>query len=121
MSQIKGYKLVRVRKDGSLGPLFINTRFRIPMRQWLRAEAHYTPGFAFRPGWHVTAKPWAPHLSKKGRVWAEVLIEDYQEIHRPERQGGLWYLAWRIYFVDTLTEAQVARLTTDSTCARLPA
>jgi len=89
----KAYKLLRLRKDGTLGPLFINRRQVIPVGQWLQAEDHPTKGYAHRPGWHCTAKPEAPHLSKKGRVWCLVEIEDYSEFRRPESQGGLWFLA----------------------------
>jgi hypothetical protein len=49
------YKLFRVRKDGTLGPLFINRPQRVPVGKALVAEDHPTKGFAFRPGWHVCA------------------------------------------------------------------
>jgi hypothetical protein len=91
-----GYKLFRLRKDGSLGPLFINARLRVPVGVTLQAESHPTPGFAYRPGWHVCSTPWAPHLSKKGRVWAKVLIEDYTAHVRPASQGGVWFTAGRM-------------------------
>jgi hypothetical protein len=87
------YKLIRQRTDGSLGPLFINRGQRIPVGEWLVAEEHLTPGFAFRPGWHCCARPFAPHLSKNGRVWAVVEVKCVTEHHRPESQGGLWYTA----------------------------
>ena len=90
------YKLFRKLKSNELAPLFINKKQRIPFDVWLEAENHPTKGFAVRPGWHCTSKPVAPHLSMKGRVWVEVQIEDYQEIHRPLNQGGLWYLANRL-------------------------
>ena len=90
---ILGWKLFRLRKDGSLGPLFINARQRIQLNCWLPAEEHRTPGFAFRPGWHVCSEKSAPHLSKKGRVWARVAIEGYTAHQRPASQGGLWYTA----------------------------
>ena len=87
------YKLLRRRRDGSLGPLFINRRSRTPVGEWMPAEYHPTAGFKPRRGWHCLAKPEAPHLSKKGRVWCEVEIENYEEYLRPAAQGGLWYLA----------------------------
>ncbi|PWT76424.1 MAG: hypothetical protein C5B59_06555 [Bacteroidetes bacterium] len=90
---IRAYKLMRVRKDGTLGPLFINPRQRIPVMKWLRAESHRTPGFAYRPGWHACSEPVAPHLSKRGRVWCQVLLRGAAKHHRPESQGGLWYTA----------------------------
>lgn len=93
---MKAWKLFSLKKDGSIGPLFINRRLRLEPGTWYQAEAHRTKGFAFRPGWHVTAEPVAPHLSPKGRVWKQVEIEDYIEIIRPVQQGGVWYLAERM-------------------------
>lgn len=88
------YKLFRVRRDGSIGPLFICRKARIPVGKWLRARAIRTPGYAFRPGWHCCSKPVAPHLSKVGRRWYKVEIAGHFERHeRPESQGGLWYVA----------------------------
>jgi hypothetical protein len=93
MEIIKGYKLFRVRKDGTLGPLFINARLRIPEGEWMPAEDHPTPGFAHRPGWHATLKPVAPHLSEKGRIWCEVEMTGIRKFNRPQSQGGTWVLA----------------------------
>jgi hypothetical protein len=90
---IEAYKLLRVRRDGTLGSLFINRNQVIEPGKWLKAESYPTEGFAFRPGWHCTHKRSAPHLSKKGRVWKKVLIKNYSIIERPKAQGGVWYLA----------------------------
>lgn len=90
---MKAYKLFRELKDGTIAPLFINVKLRLDFDVWYQAEAHRTKGFAFRPGWHCTSKPEAPHLSMKGRAWYEVEIKDYKHIKRPKSQGGLWYLA----------------------------
>ena len=90
------YKLLRVRRDKSLGPLFINCRQRIPIGIWLDAEPHRKKGFAFRPGWHCTALPVAPHLSIKGRAWYKVEVEEYAKYARPESQGGTWLLAGKM-------------------------
>ena len=87
------YKLFRVRKDGTCGSLFINRRQRIVLGERLQAENHPTPGYAVRPGWHACAKPIAPHLSKHGRVWFVVQLDDYIAHQRPVSQGGLWYTA----------------------------
>ena len=87
------YKLLRLRKDGSLGPLFINRRQRIPVGVWSPAEDHPTKGYAHRPGWHACAKPRAPHLSTAGRVWCKVGISNFTILERPASQGGKWYLA----------------------------
>jgi hypothetical protein len=90
----KAYKLFRIRKDGSLGPLFIHQRLRIPIGEWLEREiGHHKRGFTYRPGWHCAPKPIAPHLTVKGRVWAQVEIRDFQTLVRPQIQGGAWYLA----------------------------
>lgn len=93
---MKAYKLVRVMQDGSLAPLFINKRMRIPIGVWLDAENHPTKGYTTRKGWHCTLKTEAPHLSKKNRVWVELEIQDYEYYDRPESQGGTWVLAQRI-------------------------
>lgn len=99
---MRAFKVFRVRKDGSIGPLFINRKQRIELGEWLPAEDHPTPGFAHRPGWHCgPSTDSAPHLSmelKSGEVrrWYEVEIEDYTEFQRPEAQGGLWFLANRM-------------------------
>lgn len=90
---VKGYKLLRVRKDGSLGPLFINARQRIPVGEWLQAESHRTKGYAYRPGWHATRRQHAPHLSTRGRVWCKVSLREVKTYPRPESQGGTWLLA----------------------------
>lgn len=90
------YKLLRLRRDGSLGPLFINKAQVIPLGEWLEAEDHPTKGYARRPGWHVAPKPSAPHLSAKGRRWMKVEIEDFDELPRPQSQGGMWFIAKRM-------------------------
>jgi len=94
---MKAYKLFKLRRDGTLGPLFINASQRIPEGVWLKSEDHPTKGFAHRPGWHCTLKPEAPHLSlnPKGskRVWCEVEVCETKLYDRPESQGGTWVLA----------------------------
>ena len=95
---IKGWKLFVQRKDGTLGPLFINRKLRVPIGDWMPAEAHPTKGFAFRPQWHATKIPVAPHL-KQGkvgsqfRVWRQVELRGITPMERPESQGGTWFLA----------------------------
>lgn len=97
------YKLFRVRKDGTIGPLFINARQRIPLNEWLPAGDHPTKGFAHRPGWHCTLAPVAPHLNEKGRAWFKVEVEDFRKFNRPESQGGTWVLAERMRVVGPLS------------------
>src|ERR1035438_10372919 len=87
------YKLIRIRRDGTLGPLFINRPQVLPLNTWLPAEVHPTKGFAYRPGWHAAITPVAPHLSTKGRRWYRVELRDVVEHVRPECQGGKWLLA----------------------------
>ena len=88
-----GFKLFRLRKDGTLGPLFINRKLRVPIGVWLEAEEHRTKGYAFRPGWHACISPFAPHLSEVGRVWAECELNGVSYEQRPASQGGKWLLA----------------------------
>ena len=93
---MRGYKLFRERKDGTLGSLFINRMSKIPLGVWLTAETYPTKGYAIRKGWHITIAPVAPHLSKKGRAWYTVEFENYNIFDRPEYQGGRWFIAERM-------------------------
>lgn len=90
---MKAYKLLKLRKNGAISSLFINNKEILPLNKWMQAKSYPTDGFAIRPGWHTMKKPVAPHLSKKNRVWAEVEIEDFYELKRPEKQGNIWYVA----------------------------
>jgi len=96
MKTVKGWKLFRLRADGTVGPLFINRKQVIPINKWLDAECHPTKGYAVRPGWHAAASPDAPHLSEKGRVWIPVELQGVQPLKRPRKQGGVWWLADRL-------------------------
>jgi hypothetical protein len=90
---------MRRRKDGTLGPLFINKRQRLELGRIYKAENHPTKGFAVRPGWHIChGMDGAPHLSKKDRVWVEVDFWKAEEIVRPAAQGGVWFLAGYVEF-----------------------
>lgn len=93
---MRAWKLLRQRKNGSLGPLFIGRRQVIPIGVPLEAECKPTKGFAVRKGWHCTLQPYAPHLSTRGRVWREVEVEELELYQRPESQGGTWVLAQRM-------------------------
>lgn len=106
---MKAYKLLRIKKDGKLYPLFINKTVETPIGVWLEAECHPTKGFAVRKGWHVTMLPVAPHLKmelKTGekRVWCEVEVEDYEFYERPMCQGGMWALAQRMKIIRVIEE-----------------
>ena len=91
--RIQAFKLLRVRRDGTLGPLFINRQQVIQPGVWMKAEDHPTKGYAHRPGWHAAPAPEAPHLTTKGRVWMIVELADTQPLKRPASQGGTWLLA----------------------------
>lgn len=100
---MRGYKLFHVRKDGSIGSLFINRRLRLEIGKRYEAEDHPTKGFAFRAGWHICDKPCAPHLSMKDRRWYVVEFDGWINRHvRPASQGGLWYTAQYMTVVQVL-------------------
>ena len=128
------YKLFRQRKDGSLGPLFINQAQRLELHTTYYAEDKPTSGYAPRPGWHAGQLPAAPHLTEKGRLWVECKIPDFEytkdqfptlftkagDMHvipaagyyrfkRPAHQGGEWLISgWiipiRILSADDILE-----------------
>lgn len=96
MKAYKAYKLCKLRKDGSVGPLFIKKSLRIPFGEWIEAGDHPTNGFAHRPGWHCS---WdmTTHLKlTPDRVWVEVEIEDWEEF---QWRKSTWVLAKRVKFV----------------------
>jgi len=99
MSEIS-YKLFRKLKSGAITSLFINKSRHLEKGVWLEAECFPTKGFKIRPFWHCTEKPYAPHLTEKGRVWLKVEMEDFEEFMRPEAQGGRWFLAKRIKILE---------------------
>lgn len=95
---MKAYKLMRLKKDGSLGSLFIDRQASYPIGEWMIAEYIPTKGFAPRFGWHCCFTPVAPHLKEElsngeKRVWVEVEVEKWEKYDRPESQGGAWILA----------------------------
>lgn len=97
-----GYKLFRQRRDGTLGPLFINKRQVIRIGEKLPAEDVPTKGYAHRPGWHLALSPVAPHLSTKGRVWAKVEYGEAYTHKRPRNQGGVWIIANWIRVIEVI-------------------
>lgn len=100
-----GYKLFRKRRDGTYAPLFINKRQKLEKHVWYPHEDHPTKGYAHRPGWHICSKPYAPHLSTKGRVWCLVAFKHMATVQRPECQGGTWYLGSSIRILEELSDA----------------
>lgn len=100
---MKVYKLFRIRRDGTLGSLFINRKKVLTIGEWHDAEkTHKTKGYSFRPHWHCCDTPNAPHLSMKNRAWYLVEIKEYEEMKRPEAQGGKWYIADKIKIIKKL-------------------
>ena len=109
---MKAYKLLRIKKDGKLYPLFINKTVETPIGEWLEAELHVTAGFSPRKGYHCCFQPLAPHLkmqlaSGEQRVWVECEVEDWESYDRPITQGGAWILAQRMKLIRTLTLDEV--------------
>lgn len=97
---VTAYKLFRIRRDGSLGPLFIDRSLVVPPGKWLKAKAIHARGFKFRPGFHACAKPEAPHLVTTGRRWCRVQLKGVTKHVKPLAQGGLWYTARQMKLVD---------------------
>ena len=109
---MKAYKLLRIKKDGKLYPLFINKTVETPIGEWMEAECYPTKGFAVRKGFHCTIIPKAPHLamelaSGEKRVWCEVEIEDYEFYNRPLVQGGTWALAQKMKIIKKLSTDEI--------------
>lgn len=98
---MKAYKLMRLRKDGTFGSLFINRKESYPIGVWMEALDYPTKGYQRRFGWHCTFKPIAPHLTLKGRVWVEVEVDEFVTLERPLAQGGKWILA-RLMLINKL-------------------
>jgi hypothetical protein len=105
----QAYKLLRLRKDGTLGPLFIGRQTVVPVGKWVKARPIRTKGFAFRPGWHACEKPVAPHLSMRGRIWCRVSLRGAVSYRRPAAQGGLWFVASHLR-VEELLRARADRV-----------
>ena len=102
------YKMMKLRKDNTLGPLFIDASLKIRIGEThVAKQGTHKKGYKYRPGFHCCLTPHAPHLKLgEGRVWVEVLISDYTEEHRPMSQGGTWYLANRITFLKFVPPAR---------------
>lgn len=120
-----GYKLVRMKRDGGITPLFINRKHELRSGTWLPAESHPTKGFAYRPFWHVCRLPNAPHLKEKlksgeERVWVELLGRVKETISRPESQGGEWWLCSEIFITKILEPAEINSVLLEDSLANAP-
>jgi hypothetical protein len=106
--QLIAYKLLRIRNDGSLGPLFVGRNQVFTIGEWMECKFDLPhPGLAHRPGFHCCSTKSAPHIKlrlKNGeqRVWCKVTIEEYELHNRPESQGGLWYVSKRMRIDKTI-------------------
>lgn len=112
---MKAYKLLRLKKDGKLYPLFIHKTHSTPIGIWMNAQCYPTKGFAVRKGWHCCFKPLAPHLKKilsngEQRVWVECEVEGWESYDRPESQGGAWILADRMKINHIVNDGEIAEL-----------
>jgi len=101
------YKLVRLKKDGTLGSLFIHRQDSLPLNTWLEALEYPTKNFKVRKGWHCTFKMNAPHLkielaNGEKRTWVKVEVEDWYRYSRPESMGGAWILANRMMILEIM-------------------
>jgi len=105
---VKAYKLFR-KKGDDLFPLFVNADQKVPLGEWLKAEAGALTDtgkvkssigpLAYRPGWHAGEYPLATHIGGKAtehgkiptkpnyrpddQVWAEIEmpgIVDWQKV-----------------------------------------
>lgn len=115
---MKAYKLMRLKKDGKVYPLFINKTVPTEFGVWLPAECHPTKGFAVREGWHCCFTPLAPHLKTQlangeQRVWVEVEVQEYETYDRPESQGGAWILAKKMKALRIITTEEAAKIRGD--------
>lgn len=105
------WKLFRVRRDGSLGSLFVDRRRVLPIGVWLDARDCRPKGLAYRPGWHASESPALPHLSRRGRVLCLVALAGEIVRHeRPASQGGAWLTATRLMILEKRSDSE------DSAC-----
>jgi hypothetical protein len=94
-----------VRRDGTLGSLFVDRKSTIPVGRWLYAKLKPTPGLKPRKGFHSLLKPVEPHLktdlkSGERRRWFVCQALDYETIVRPEAQGGTWVVSERLKILE---------------------
>ena len=107
---MKCYKLVRIRKDGTLGPMFVGTDDVFPLHMIIAGTATHRRmrekvfsklgWLKFRPGLHLTLIPYAPHIGIKDAdgvikwmhddtVWVECEIPDDKDYTAEAKQNGM--------------------------------
>lgn len=101
------FKLLHVRANGTVGPLFIERKRVLNIEgeiEWANM-ALKPKGYATRPGFHTCANPYAPHLKlSHDRCWFLVEIGgNITEHERPECQGGTWYTSNYIKLIRPIT------------------
>ena len=102
------YKLFRIDKEGRLHPMFVLANQTIPLGRWLDAKAGPKDknGYVrskigpliYRPGWHLSEMPYAPHLGvgwhdkvkplKPDMVWTKCLIDDRKDFTKDVEKNG---------------------------------
>ena len=102
------YKQFHMDKSGNLHPLFVFASETVPVGEWLAAkEGERTENghvksklgpLAYRPGWHLSEAPYAPHIGVKengkvtymrpNTVWAECEVCDTTDYTAAARQRG---------------------------------
>ena len=103
------YKQFRLDKSGNLHPLFVYANETIPVGEWITAkEGERTADgkvksklgpLAYRPGWHLSEAPYAPHIGikengkvsymKPDTVWALCMVNDTINYTKKARKNGV--------------------------------
>lgn len=103
------YKQFRIDKSGNLHPLFVFANETIPVGEWITAkEGERTKQgkvksklgpLAYRPGWHLSEAPYAPHIGikengkikymKPDTVWAECEVLNEKNWTLDARKNGI--------------------------------
>ena len=103
------FKQFRMDKSGNLHPLFVYADEIIPIGEWLMAKEgprqengkvkSKLGGLAYRPGWHLSEAPYAPHIGikengkvkymKPDTVWALCEVSDAVD-YTPEAVTNGW-------------------------------
>lgn len=103
------YKQFHMDKSGRLHPLFVFANEEIPVGKWITAkEGPRTENgkvksklgpLAYRPGWHLSEAPYAPHIGIKENgkvkymrpdtVWALCMVNDTINYTKKARKNGV--------------------------------
>ena len=103
------YKQFRMDKSGKLHPLFVFANETIPVGEWLKAKEGIRAEngkvvsklgpLAYRPGWHLSEAPFAPHIGIKENgkvkyqrpdtVWALCEVCDSKDYTPEAHKNGI--------------------------------